>query len=154
MFVGQKYVNKKEIINRITARIENALDNIRDGEIISDLCSLELIIDLVKAKIEVLKKLARSPLAEDFNPSIYTEDLDSPHLVFGDIDAEYHLRLEGNSNAESTDFLIFEDILDPQDDESFEEEIELLAEEIARECGNPHKFNIREISYIKATHIK
>lgn len=154
MFVGQKYINKKEIINKITTRIENALDNIRDSEIIGDLCSLELIIDLVKAKVDVLKKLAKSPLAEDFDPSIYTEDVDSCHFVFGDIDAEYHLRLGGNSKAGAMDFLIFEDILDPQDDESFEEEIELLAEEIAKECGNSHNFMSREISYIKVTHTK
>ena len=155
MIIGQKYVDKKEVLNRVITRIETDLDNIADnGGTISELCSLEFIVDLVKTKIDVLRNLLDSPLTKEFDPSIYTEDVNACKLVYGDIEAEYHLRLEGNDKVRGMDFLLFGDVLNPQDDKSFETEIELLAEGIAKECGNPYKFKNREISYIKLTHTK
>lgn len=52
------------------------------------------------------------------------------------------------------DFLLFEGVLNPEDDETFKTEIELLAEQIAKECGDSYQFIKRKISYIKLTHNK
>ena len=152
MFVGQKYVNKKEIINKLITRIEKGINDIEKNTTIAGVCFLGFMEDLIKAKIDVLKKLVDSPLAEEFDPSIYTEDVNACKLVYGDIEAEYHLRLEGNDKVRGMDFLLFEDVLNPEDDKSFEVEIELLSEEIAKECGNSYNFKKRKISYIKLIH--
>lgn len=152
MFVGQKYINKKEILDRIIKRIEESVDNIGKNITIAGACFIGLMENLIESKIEVLKTLKESPLSEEFNPDIYTEDTNAYKLVYGDIEVEYHLRLEGNDKVRGMDFLLYDNILNPEDDKIFEEEIELLAEEIAKECGNPHNFKSREISYIKVTH--
>jgi len=154
MIIGQKYVNKKEIINKIIKRIEEGVNDIEKNITIAGICFLGLMEDLIETKIEVLKVLKESPVSEEFNPDIYTEDVNACKLVYGDIEAEYHLRLEGNDKVRGMDFLLFEDILNPQDNESFETEIELLAEEITKECGNLYNFENIEISYVKLTHSK
>ena len=104
MFVGQKYVNKKEIINKLITRIEKGINDIEKD---------------IKQETS------------------YVYD---------------HLRLEGNDKVRGMDFLLFEDVLNPEDDKSFEVEIELLSEEIAKECGNSYNFKKRKISYIKLIH--
>ena len=71
MFVGQKYVNKKEIINKLITRIEKGINDIEKNTTIAGVCFLGLMEDLIKAKIDVLKKLVDSPLAEEFDPSIW-----------------------------------------------------------------------------------
>lgn len=154
MFIGQKYVDKKEVLNKIIKRIEENIDDIEKNITIAGICFLGLMEDLIETKIEVLKVLKESPISEDFNPDIYTEDVNACKLVYGDVEAEYHLRLEGNDKVRGMDFLLFENVLNPEDDESFETEIELLAEEITKECGNLYNFENREISYIKLTHTK
>lgn len=154
MIIGQKYINKKEIINKIIKRIEEGINSIENNTTIAGLCFLGLMEDLIESKIEVLKALKESPLSEDFDPSIYTEDVNACRLVYGDIEVEYHLRLEGSDKVRGMDFLLFENVLNPEDEEYFETEIELLAEEIAKECGDSYQFKKRKISYIKLTHNK
>ena len=154
MIIGQKYINKKEIINKIIKRIEEGIDTVENNKTIAGVCFLGLLEDLVRAKIDVLKALKESPLSEDFESSIYTEDINACRLVYGDIEVEYHLRLEGNDKVRGMDFLLFENVLNPEDEEYFETEIELLAEEIAKECGDSYNFKKREMSYIKLTHTK
>ena len=154
MIIGQKYINKKEIINKIIKRIEEGINSIENNTTIAGLCFLGLMEDLIETKIEVLKALKESPLSEDFDPSIYIEDVNACRLVYGDIEVEYHLRLEGNDKVRGMDFLLFENVLNPEDEEYFETEIELLSEEIAKECGDSYQFKKRKISYIKLTHNK
>lgn len=154
MIIGQKYVDKKEVLNKLITRIEEGVSCIEKKPTIGGVCFLGLLEDLIRAKIGILKKLLNSPLAEEFNPDVYTEDVNACQLVYGDIEAEYHLRLEGNDKARGMDFLLFENILNPEDDKTFEIEIELLAENIAKECGDSYSFKKREISYIKLTHTK
>lgn len=154
MIIGEKHVDKKEVLNKIIKRIEENIDDIEKNITIAGICFLGLMEDLIETKIEVLKVLKESPISEDFNPDIYTEDVNACQLVYGDIEAEYHLRLEGSDKVRGMDFLLFENVLNPEDDESFETEIELLAEEITKECGNLYNFENREISYIKLTHTK
>ena len=152
MIIGQKYVDKKEVLNKLITRIEEGISCIEKKPTIGGVCFLGLLEDLIRAKIDILKKLLDSPLAEEFNPDVYTEDVNACQLVYGDIEAEYHLRLEGNTKVRGMDFLLFENVLNPEDDKSFVTEIELLAENIAKECGDSYNFKKREISYIKLTH--
>lgn len=155
MIIGQKYVDKKEVLNRIIKRIEEGLCNLENNNTnIANACFIALYEDLIKAKIAVLETLVESPLVEDFNSDIYTEDVNACQLVYGDTEVEYHLRLEGNDKVRGMDFLLFEGVLNPEDDKTFETEIELLAEEIAKECRSSYNFKNREISYIKLTHTK
>ena len=155
MFIGQKYVDKKEVLNKVIARINKGLCTIESNNSnVAEVCFIELFEDLVEAKISILEALKKSPLAEDFNPDVYTEDANACQLVYGDTEVEYHLRLERNDKVRGMDFLLFEGVLNPEDDETFKTEIELLAEQIAKECGDSYQFIKRKISYIKLTHNK
>ena len=156
MIIGQKYVDKKEVLNKLITRIEEGISCIEKKPTIGGVCFLGLLEDLIRAKIDILKKLLDSPLAEEFNPDVYTEDANACQLVYGDIEVEYHLRLGLiiGDEVRVTDFLLFEDVLNPEEEERFEEEIELLAENIAKECGDVYNFEKAELSYIKLTHIK
>ena len=156
MIIGQKYVDKKEVLNKLITRIEEGISCIEKKPTIGGVCFLGLLEDLIRAKIDILKKLLDSPLAEEFNPDVYTEDVNACQLVYGDIEVEYHLRLglRNGDKVRGIDFLLFENVLNPEDEERFEEEIELLAENIAKECGDAYSFKKADLSYIKLTHNK
>ena len=121
MIIGEKHVDKKEVLNKVIKRIGEGLCNIeKNNANVASVCFIGLYEDLVEAKITILEALAKSPLAEEFNPDIYTEDVNTCQLIYGDIEAEYHLRLEGNDNVRGIDFLLFEGVLNPEDDKTLD----------------------------------
>lgn len=56
MIIDQKYVDKKEVLNKVIARISKGLVSIESNNSnVAEVCFIELFEDLVEAKISIQK---------------------------------------------------------------------------------------------------
>ena len=159
MLVNKKYTNKEEVLNKIIKRIEDNVNDVEKIETVAKVVFLGIFNELIKMKLNLLKYMLSSPLAKDFDKSIFIEDSEAVKLVYGDIDVEYHIRVTDKDTKKTRDYLLFEavlnpDIINPDSEERFAEEIEILAENIAEDFKLSIKEITQSISYVKLTHKK
>ena len=146
-----KRVDKAKCVKNIIKRCKDGIKELENDKLGIGPLFLGVFKNMISIKMGMLNILSKSLLVEDFDPSEYEEDSNAPQFVFGNT-TEYHLRIENQDTNKSKDFLIQEVILDPESDEQFETEIELLAEEITDALKNQDVEATQRISYIKLTH--
>ena len=146
-----KRVDKAKCVKNIIKRCKEGIKELENDKLGIGPLFLGVFKNMISIKMGMLNILSKSLLVEDFDPSEYKEDSNATQFVFGNT-TEYHLRIENQDTNKSKDFLIQEVILDPESDEQFETEIELLAEEITDALKNQDVEATQRISYIKLTH--
>lgn len=146
-----KRVDKAKCVKNIIKRCKEGIKELENDKLGIGPLFLGVFKNMISIKMGMLNILSKSLLVEDFDPSDYKEDPNAPQFVFGNT-TEYHLRIENQDTNKSKDFLIQEVILDPESDEQFEVEIELLAEEITDDLKHEDIEATQKLSYIKLTH--
>ena len=146
-----KRVDKAKCVKNIIKRCKDGIKEAENNKLGIGPLFLGVFKNMISIKMGMLNILSKSLLVEDFDPSEYKEDSNAPQFVFGNT-TEYHLRIENQDTNKSKDFLIQEVILDPESDEQFEVEIELLAEEITDALKHEDVEATQKLSYIKLTH--
>lgn len=146
-----KRVDKAKCVKNIIKRCKDGIKELENDKLGIGPLFLGVFKNMISIKMGMLNILSKSLLVEDFDPSEYKEDSNAPQFVFGNT-TEYHLRIENQDTNKSKDFLIQEVILDPESDEQFEVEIELLAEEITDALKYEDIEATQKLSYIKLTH--
>lgn len=146
-----KRVDKAKCVKNIIKRCKEGIKEAENNKLGIGPLFLGVFKNMILIKMGMLKIITESNLVKDFDPSDYKEDPNAPQFVFGNT-TEYHLRIENQDTNKSKDFLIQEVILDPESDEQFEVEIELLAEEITDALKHEDIEATQKLSYIKLTH--
>lgn len=146
-----KRVDKVKCVKNVINRCKEGIKELENDKLGIGPLFLGVFKNMISIKMGMLNILSKSLLVEDFDPSEYKEDSNAPQFVFGNT-TEYHLRIENQDTNKSKDFLIQEVILDPESDEQFEVEIELLAEEITDALKHEDIEATQKLSYIKLTH--
>ena len=146
-----KRVDKVKCVRNVIERCKEGIEELENYKLGIGAAFLGIFKNLISIKMGMLKILTESPLVEDFDPSIYEEDPNAPQFVFGNT-TEYHLRVQNQDSGKSTDLLIQEIILDPETEEQFEIEIELLVEELVDILKYEDIEATQRISYVKLTH--